>query len=757
MARWRFISACCVVTAPSLCLGNIFQDAVQDVRSWAKHELAVLAHLSVPRSGGHGPLCLNAEGRHVDWWVAIKPPGSSDLLYLDSQQAEADLTKWRFRPLSIDRDPVQKTLQQLSSNTGQYGHVMYSDEPPPTDGIPVPDDPDAVLTQGKGALGLGSSQGFWITHSLPSFPLLPGSSQSQSQEFPRRAQPYAHSLLCVSAAAEQLRSLAGTLRANSYNIYSSALPRDTGTWSAESLAAAYEMLLDEPEGGAAEADVVMNEITSIEGERFVVLGKNGSRSGVDGVDGILGSFFGAPMLKTSQFCPEPHAGSASGFPTLRARELRAPGSGVAWNASVERSHWQISLREGLAPLACQDDLLRPDHESSDTTHLPSQPPWNTGSALPLQADRQTPSSVEQPALFAGGPSANGVHTAAEQPLWSRTMINPFVSASRRLLTRKDYWQTTTESPGRTLSEFITHGTEDFRRPLRALAAQLAHRLLGSRHMTASLSMRRSMLSMDGKPQPSRKVLTWLRESMGSLMAVLGVDQPTGAKQALYQPQDDSYASAAADIMRSRDPASASEDAIDVAGTRLLMQQGIEEGLEMELRLTGASSVLPEQAQQLPEGAGRMGDMSIVEENCLGRVSVLEQLKCRARSLQQEADSVRGEIDRLEVAAAAESAQEYMQSYVIASTPSTAWMYGEASDMDTTEDGKESEVAAAEQSSCGRAEDGGELPEEKHAVCFKDRGRSLAVNGLPGGAVCFAGNVGLWHAFRTLVQQYEYCL
>ena len=84
-------------------------------------------------------------------------------------------------------------------------------------------------------------------------------------EFPRRAQPYAHSLLCVSAAAEQLRSLAGTLRANSYNIYSSALPRDTGTWSAESLAAAYEMLLDEPEGGAAEADVVMNEITSIEG------------------------------------------------------------------------------------------------------------------------------------------------------------------------------------------------------------------------------------------------------------------------------------------------------------------------------------------------------------------------------------------------------------------------------------------------------------------------------------------------------------
>ena len=36
-------------------------------------------------------------------------------------------------------------------------------------------------------------------------------------------------------------------------------------WSAESLAAAHEMLLDEPEGGVAEADVVMNEIISMKG------------------------------------------------------------------------------------------------------------------------------------------------------------------------------------------------------------------------------------------------------------------------------------------------------------------------------------------------------------------------------------------------------------------------------------------------------------------------------------------------------------
>ena len=58
---------------------------------------------------------------------------------------------------------------------------------------------------------------------------------------------------------------------------------------------------------------------------------------------------------------------------------------MAWNASVERSHWQISLSEGQAPLACQDDHLRSDPESADATAMASQPPWNTGSALPLKA------------------------------------------------------------------------------------------------------------------------------------------------------------------------------------------------------------------------------------------------------------------------------------------------------------------------------------------------------------------------------------
>ena len=73
----------------------------------------------------------------------------------------------------------------------------------------------------------------------------------------------------------------------------------------------------------------------------------------------------------------------------------------------------------------------------------------------------------------------------------------------------------------------------------------------------------------------------VRDDTFSIQCLVGCRHPSctaivpslrsNVSQALHQPQDDSNASAASDIMRSRDPAP--EEAIDVAGTKLLAQQG----------------------------------------------------------------------------------------------------------------------------------------------------------------------------------------
>ncbi len=50
-----------------------------------------------------------------------------------------------------------------------------------------------------------------------------------------------------------------------------------------------------------------------------MLGNNGSRSEIDIVDGILGSFYGTPMLRSSQYWPRPCAASKSGYPNFQPR------------------------------------------------------------------------------------------------------------------------------------------------------------------------------------------------------------------------------------------------------------------------------------------------------------------------------------------------------------------------------------------------------------------------------------------------------
>ena len=84
-----------------------------------------------------------------------------------------------------------------------------------------------------------------------------------------------------------------------------------------------------------------------------------------------------------------------------------------------------------------------------------------------------------------------------------------------------------------------------------------------------------------------------------------------------------------------------------------------------------------------------------------------------------------------------------------------WMYGESGDGKGAADGRD-EQTAGQEGPCKVAANGGALPVEKHAVCFNDRGRSPEANKLPGGAVCFGGHAGLWHALRALVQTYEFC-
>ena len=59
-------------------------------------------------------------------------------------------------------------------------------------------------------------------------------------------------------------------------------------------------------------------------------------------------------------------------------------SGQAWNASLERAHWQISLSEGQAPIGCQEGLWDPDDNEGTGEPLIAQPLPSPGSTPVLE-------------------------------------------------------------------------------------------------------------------------------------------------------------------------------------------------------------------------------------------------------------------------------------------------------------------------------------------------------------------------------------
>lgn len=67
-----------------------------------------------------------------------------------------------------------------------------------------------------------------------------------------------------------------------------------------------------------------------------------------------------------------------------ARDLLEEESGLAWNASLERSHWQISFSEGQAPVRCQEGLWDPDKDAE------AKPLGPAGNALILEQVRTCP-------------------------------------------------------------------------------------------------------------------------------------------------------------------------------------------------------------------------------------------------------------------------------------------------------------------------------------------------------------------------------
>lgn len=262
--------------------------------------------------------CLNERGATVPWWLIMKAHGGLDYSYVDASFS-GDGGPLRLSGKSLDCGEgcaLGATLTSLIGNPGA-ARITWNDEPPSAALESSANVSASALsaTSGhtKGVMGADSSGGFWLTHSMPKFPLLVGVS-SYSWAAGGASDTYGQSFLCVSLAPAEVEVAAAGLKYVDPLVYGSVVPAG--------LAAMYPTLTALL-AGARTAGAGAHTIRSTANNIFTHYGKSGSW-GKDiyedliqdalGVDMFVETWRRAPAMET--YCRPSYAHDSFNVATL---------------------------------------------------------------------------------------------------------------------------------------------------------------------------------------------------------------------------------------------------------------------------------------------------------------------------------------------------------------------------------------------------------------------------------------------------------
>ena len=167
--------------------------------------------------------CINNDGKPVDSWLIIKKPKGTEYFYYDSYYK-----LFNTSPISLNDTfggALTYTMKQLWYSNTNY--VIYNDQIPKVDTYNnnlyndlLQEDLATNYGHTKGLFAFDdiNNNGFWITHSIPLFPLGP----KQTNEYiglGSNAFTYAQDALCLSVSADTINNMASKFLLNRPQIY----------------------------------------------------------------------------------------------------------------------------------------------------------------------------------------------------------------------------------------------------------------------------------------------------------------------------------------------------------------------------------------------------------------------------------------------------------------------------------------------------------------------------------------------------------
>lgn len=161
--------------------------------------------------------CLDENSHPVDYWVAIKHPQGTNYFYYDSTDHIFNISPYSMNDTTAGA--LTYTTKQLWLKDTSY--VIYNDQPPKAQQVHA----NATKfghSKGFFAFDSNSDNGFFMTHSIPLYPLGPKQTDTY-RGLGSNAWTYAQNILCLSVTGTVLNAMAKLFLLNKPQIYDSIL------------------------------------------------------------------------------------------------------------------------------------------------------------------------------------------------------------------------------------------------------------------------------------------------------------------------------------------------------------------------------------------------------------------------------------------------------------------------------------------------------------------------------------------------------
>lgn len=283
--------------------------------------------------------CLSDTHSPVDTWLIVKEPYSTNYFYAEPSFMNATLSPSIHSSLNLtDAGALSWTTQQMW-NADSY--IIYNDENP----MNATYDFSAGHTKGYLFWSEGDSEGVWIQHSIPQFPVGPGFATNYPG-LTHNAWTNAQQIFCMTLTVDTLDAVAGTMLLNAPRISDSKYISSGG--QTDNLAKLVSRSF------SVEPICIHPSVSTVSGLPLTVFGKSAQWNQALW-DDCVGPLFRKSLLVQSWLQGANLGPSCSStLLTEDVLSLEFP-FGHAWNNSHDHSKWAVSTD---ATIICVGDINR---------------------------------------------------------------------------------------------------------------------------------------------------------------------------------------------------------------------------------------------------------------------------------------------------------------------------------------------------------------------------------------------------------------